>query len=100
MNPEPPPMAKNRKAGVMTGRPSQIVAIQANTATALGTEMMIDALLKNDIARLGSPVANMWCTHTAEPRIIVATVDSATGVYPTKGRRQNTGNPSETMPIA
>jgi hypothetical protein len=52
-------LAKNRKAVVMTGRPSQIVAIQANTATALGTEMMIDAPLKNDIARLGSPVANM-----------------------------------------
>ena len=66
MNPDTPPitkstimLAKNRKAVVMTGRPSQIVAIQANTATALGTEMMIDAPLKNDIARLGSPVANM-----------------------------------------
>jgi hypothetical protein len=38
--------------------------------------------------------------QTPDPRIIVATVDSTTGAYPTNGRRQNTGSPSETMPIA
>ena len=86
MKPETPPMtnstimlAKNRKAVVMTGRPSQIVAIQANTATALGTVMMIEAPLKKESARLGRPVANMWCTQTPKPSIMVATVDSATG---------------------
>ena len=63
----------------MTGRPSQIVAVQAKTATALGTVMMIDAPLKNESARFGSPVANMWCTHTPKPSIMVATVDRATG---------------------
>jgi len=66
MNPETPPitnntimLAKNRKAVVTTGRPSQIVAIQANTATALGTEMMIDAPLKNDIGALGTLTKNL-----------------------------------------
>ncbi len=42
--------------------------------------MMIEAPLKNDSARAGRPVANMWCTHTPKPSAIVATVASATGV--------------------
>ena len=73
-------LAKNRKAVVITGRPVQIVAVQANTATALGTVMMIEAPLKNDSARAGMPVANMWCTQTPKPSAMVATVASATGV--------------------
>ena len=87
MKPDTPPMtnstimlAKNRKAVVNTGRPVQIVAIQANTATALGMVMMSEAPLKNDSARLGRPVANMWWTQTPKPSAMVATVDSATGV--------------------
>ena len=47
--------AKNRKAVVKTGRPVQIVAIQANTATALGMAMMIEAPLKNDSASARQP---------------------------------------------
>ena len=46
MNPDTPPITnsriieeKNRNAVVITGRPSQMVAIQANTATAEGTTM-------------------------------------------------------------
>ncbi len=87
MKPETPPitnstivLAKNRKAVVNTGRPVQIVAVQANTATALGRVMIIDAPEKNDSARLGRPVANMWWTQTPNPRAMVPTVESATGV--------------------
>jgi hypothetical protein len=53
-------LAKNMNAVVKTGRPFQIVASQANTPTALGTAMMIEAALKNDSDTLGKPVANMW----------------------------------------
>src|SRR5690348_5700433 len=93
-------LAKNMKAVVNTGLPVQIVAIHAKIATALGTVMMMDAALKKDSEIAGSPVANMWCTHTPKPSTIVATVATATTVEPTSGRRQNTGNPSDTMPIA
>ena len=65
---------------VKTGRPVQIVAIQANTVTALGTAMMIDTPLKNDSARSDMPVANMWWVHTPKPIAIVAMVESATSV--------------------
>ena len=85
MKPDTPPMtnstmtlAKKRNAVVIIGRPVQIVAIHAKTASALGIAMMIDAPLKNDSASDGRPVANMWCTQTPKPSTIVATVDSAT----------------------
>ena len=55
-----------------------MVASQANTATAEGMTIAIEAAEKNDSPRPGSPVANMWCTHTPKPRIMVATVASAT----------------------
>ena len=61
-----------------TGRPVQIVAIQANTATALGMAMTMLAALKNDSDSGGRPVANMWCTQTPKPSTMVATVASAT----------------------
>ena len=88
MKPETPPitnrtmkLAKNRNAVLNTGRPPQIVAVQANTATALGRVMMMrGAAEKNDSDRLGRPVANMWWTQTPNPSAMVATVDSATGV--------------------
>ena len=87
MKPETPPItnsaimpAKKRNAVVKTGRPVQIVAIQAKTATALGMAMMIDTPLKKDSARSDRPVANMWCSQTPKPSTIVATVDSATSV--------------------
>src|SRR4051794_32098486 len=107
MKPETPPITnrstnptKNRNGVAKTGRPVQIVAIQANTATALGTEITMDAALKKESEMIGRPVANMWWTQTPNPRIMVATVESATGAYPTSGRRQKTGNASDTMPMA
>ena len=63
---------------VSTGRPVQIVAIQANTATALGMAMTKEAPLKNDSAMIGQPVANMWCSQTPKPSTIVETVARAT----------------------
>src|SRR4029079_15952077 len=107
MKPDTPPitnstivLAKNRNAVVIAGRPVQIVAIQAKIATALGSAMMIDSLEKNDSAMVGSPVANMWCTQTPKPSTIVAIVDNTTASKPTSVRRQKTGSPSDTMPIA
>ena len=50
----------NRNAVRMTGRrPCQIVASQANTATALGIVMTRLAALKKDIGSGRMPVANM-----------------------------------------
>src|SRR5665213_743003 len=107
MKPETPPMtnsmmkpAKNRKGVVNCGLPVQIVAIHAKTAMALGMAMTKLAALKNDSDMTGRPVANMWWTQTPKPRIMVATVEMATSVYPTSGRRQKTGSASETIPIA
>src|ERR1700678_134979 len=87
MTPDTPPivnrkmkLAKKRNAVVSTGRPVQIVAIQANTETALGTAMIIEAALKNASERLGRPVANIGCSHTPKPKIIVVTVASATAL--------------------
>src|SRR3569833_3815229 len=107
MNPDTPPItnrtlieAKYMNAVVITGRPSQIVASQANTATADGTTIRIEAPEKNAMPSPGKPDTNMWCTHTPNPRIMVATVESATTQYPTSGRRQKTGRASDTMAIA
>ena len=87
MKPETPPMtnstmkpAKNRNGVRNTGRPVAMVASQANTATALGMAMTIEAALKKESASVGRPVANMWCSHTPKPRIMVGTVESATAV--------------------
>src|SRR6185437_15048862 len=103
MKPETPPMTnsstkleKYRKAVVNTGRPVQMVAIHANTATALGITITMLEALKYDSDMTGRPVANMWCAHTPKPSTMVVTVASATAVYPTNGRRQKVGRPSET----
>ena len=63
---------------VITGRPCQIVAIQANTCTVLKIEIVMLAALKKLIAIWVMPVANMWCTHTPKPTTPVSTVASAT----------------------
>ena len=91
---------RNRNGVRKTGRPCQIVAIQANTETALGIAMTMLAPLKKESETVDSPVANMWCTHTPNPRIPTATVASATYTYPTSGRRQKVGIMSDAMLIA
>ncbi|OIQ68352.1 hypothetical protein GALL_500540 [mine drainage metagenome] len=87
MKPDTPPITnsstneeKNRNGVLNTGRPVQMVAIQAKTATALGMAMTKLAALKNDSDKAGMPVANIWCTHTPKPMNIVEMVDSATSV--------------------
>ena len=40
--------------------------------------MAMLAALKNESASIGSPVANMWCTHTPKPMTPVSTVASTT----------------------
>lgn len=65
---------------VTTGRPVQMVAIQANTAIALGSVMMNDAPEKNDSDMNGMPVLNMWWTQTPKPSSMVTIVLSTTRV--------------------
>ena len=64
----------------MTGRPVQIVAIQAKKETALGMTIRSDTALKKANAMLERPVANMWCSQTPKPSTMVITVASATAV--------------------
>src|SRR4051812_7985386 len=98
---------KNRKGGGRTGQPRPNVApppeglaapgggdglggaleddrgqkpTQAKTWMALGMTIAMVAPLKNDSAKNGSPVANMWCSHTPKPITIVATVPRTTMV--------------------
>ena len=63
-----------------TGRPVQIVAIQAKTETALRNGDDEARRGEEDSASTGRPVANMWCTQTPKPTTIVATVAIATSV--------------------
>lgn len=72
--------AQNRKDVFKTGRPVQIVAIQAKNDTALGMTIRIDTAPKKDSAIVESPVANMWCTQTPKPSTMVRTVARATAV--------------------
>src|ERR1700691_5891490 len=65
---------------------------------ALGMAMTKLAALKNESDSAGSPVANMWWTHTPKPTSIVDTVEMATSVQPTNGRRQNTGRSARPLP--
>ena len=57
-----------------------MVAIQQKTPMALGMAMTKLAALKNESDSAGSPVANMWWTHTPKPTSIVDTVEMATSV--------------------
>src|SRR6185437_3512165 len=107
ITPETPPITniemkptKYRNAVVITGRPVQIVAVHANTPMALGMVMMNEAPEKKASDMNGIPVANMWCSQTPNPRIMVVIVPITTGTYPTSGRRQKNGSASETSPIA
>ena len=59
--------------------PFHMVAIHAKNWTPLGNVMMRLAAEKNDNARAGMPVANMWCTHT--PKLMNATVTSAVATH-------------------
>ena len=81
-------------------RPYHIVAIHAKIWTADGMEIVMLAAPKKLIESCGRPVANIWCTHTPKPMKPVATVESATQVWPTIGRRLNTGKIIESIPVA
>ena len=107
ITPLTPPITKRmmkptmkRNGTLKTGRPYQIVASHATIDTPLGIVTVMLAPLKNDMANCGSPVANMWWTHTPEPTTPVATVANATKVYPASGRRQKVGIMSDASPIA
>src|SRR3569832_2431635 len=107
MNPDTPPMTnsrmveeKNKKAVVMTGLPSQIVASQANTATAEGNTIAIEAPEKNDRPSPGRPVAGGGGARAPGPGGGGAAGGRAAGEGPTSGRRRNTGRPADTRPRA
>ena len=57
-----------------------IVAIQVKIETALGIAITKLAAEKKLSAKVGTPVANMWCSHTPKPTTLVATVPIATRV--------------------
>src|SRR6185503_9729504 len=82
-----------------TTRPYHIVASHPKIVTALGIETVMLAAPKKLIESCGSPVANMWCTHTPKPIKPVTTVASAMNVWPTIGRRQNVGITIDSMPV-
>jgi len=54
-------------------RPCHIVAIQQKNITPLGIAITRLAAEKYDIASTGTPVANMWCTHTPKLMKPIAT---------------------------
>jgi hypothetical protein len=83
-----------------TTRPSSMVASQAKTWMPDGIVMTVLAALKKLSESRGSPVANMWCTHTPKEMIAIATRDSTTSGYAAIPRRQNVGSTAETMPSA
>ena len=45
-----------------------------------------------------SPLANMWCAHTPQPRNPMATPENTMNRYPNSGFRLNTAMTSLTMP--
>ena len=59
-----------------TARPVQTVAIQQKICVAVGTTIIMLAAVKKLWPNWGSPVANMWCTHTPKPMKAVAMFDS------------------------
>ncbi len=59
-----------------TGRPRQMVAIQAIIWTPVGMAMSRLTAAKNPIEVGDSPVVNMWCTHSPKLRKAVAMSDS------------------------
>jgi hypothetical protein len=68
----------NRSDVVITGRPRQSVAIQANTWTVLNRAIVMLAALNRLIDICVGPAANMWCIQTPMPTSPVSMVASAT----------------------
>ena len=83
-----------------TGFPYQIVVNQLATAIPLGSDTVMLAAEKNDVAIADMPVVNMWCAHTPNPKSATDTLASATSVYAASGRRQKVGMMVETIPNA
>src|SRR5262244_3569761 len=77
-----------------------MVVSQAKIWIALGMDTVMLAAPKKLIESSGSPVANMWWTHTPKPTSPVATVASATNVCPIIGRRENVGMTIDSIPVA
>src|SRR5690606_32131600 len=107
ITPVRPPSTKMKKkprmkriGGVSRGWPDHSVAIQAKTCTPMGIATAIDAAEKKLMASSGMPVANMWCTHSPKLRKPVPMMASTIQVYPTTGRRANTGISVDTTPAA
>lgn len=82
MTPLMPPMTKLTSAPTAHSiaavhrmwRAVHSVAVNTKNATAVGNETPSDATEKKLAVTSGSPVANMWCTHTPKLMNPVATV--------------------------
>ncbi len=78
--------------------PPQIVPSQLKIFTPVGIAMSIVEMPNAETATGPSPVVNMWCAHTPQPRNPIATPENTTTAYPNSGLRDMTGRISETMP--
>jgi hypothetical protein len=63
-----------------TTRPASSVAMKQKNCTPVGMATASDAAEKNPSEIPGSPVVNMWCTHSPKLRNAVATIASTTSV--------------------
>jgi hypothetical protein len=81
MRPEKPPMVnRNRNASANSigvskvSDPFHIVAVQLNTFTPVGMEIIIVDSVKNSCPASGMPTVNMWCAHTMNDKKAMAAV--------------------------
>jgi hypothetical protein len=107
ITPDSPPMMKTKKnpstyrSGVSNdSRPVHNVAIQQKICTAVGTTIMMLEAVKKLCPSCGSPVANMWWTHTPKPMKAVAMSDSTRARYPNTERREKVAMIAEIIPSA
>ncbi len=54
--------------------PFHIVAVQLNTFTPVGMEIIMVDSVKNSCPASGMPTVNMWCAHTMNDRNAIAAV--------------------------
>ena len=62
--------------------------------------MSIVVIVKTVLATGPIPTVNIWWLHTIHPMNAMMAPASTTVAYPKRGLRENTGNTSETIPIA
>lgn len=54
--------------------PPKIVAAQLKTLIPVGTAIVIVAAEKYARVSMSSPTVNMWCAHTMNPNVVIASI--------------------------